>query len=376
MALVTETGWSKLLIRQCTEHKSNSGNYTDLAEQGKQDITNLFSGTVTVRVKNEPYKSLRITKQVKGVDENSVANQNYSFTVSKMNDNDNVDTSYQGKVQVRQGNGTPEEKSFENGVLTVTRQGVGSILIYNLSDGIYRVIESGHGDDTISVENGKVTWQSMSYQAGENATATESYAVGKIDSNAPDKNYAAVTVSNHYAEVGANQTLTVTKTVGGNMGDTTKDFAFTLEVKKGNQAYTGALSATEGPKGEAGTATTLTVGEGSTYTFDLKHNEQIAIHIPEGYTVTVTETAVGGYTTTADLDKTDYTFPESGYTVTTEMDADHTVDYINQCDMQVPTGVDTQNPGSSVMLGVAGASAVLIFGCSFLVWRRRRRDWM
>lgn len=386
LAIETTEGWSKLLIRQCTEHKSSSGNYTDLAEQGKQDITNLFSGTVTVRVTNEPYKSLRITKQVEGVDKNSVGNQNYSFTVSKMNDNDNdnVDTSYQGKVQVRQGNGTPEEKSFENGVLTVTRQGVGSILIYNLSDGIYRVIESGHGDDTISVENGKATWQSMSYQAGENATATESYAVGKIDSNAPDKNYAAVTVSNHYAAVGANQTLTVTKTVGGNMGDTTKDFAFTLEVKKGNQAYTGALSATEGPKGEAGTATTLTVGEGSTYTFGLKHNEQIAIHIPKGYTVKVTETAVDGYTTKwrsyttgTEVSETNPQFTDGTATETITMNQNYTVDYLNECDMTVPpSGVDAQNPGISVMLGVAAASAVLIFGCSFLVWRRRRRDWM
>ena len=262
LAIETTEGWSKLLIRQCTEHKVDSGSDTDLAEQGKQDITNLFSGTVTVRVTNEPYKSLRITKQVHGVDENSVANQDYSFTVSKMNDNDNVDTSYQGKVQVRQGNGTPEEKSFENGVLTVTRQGVGSILIYNLSDGIYRVIESGHGDDTISVENGKVTWQSMSYQAGENATATESYAVGEIDSNAPDKNYAAVTVSNHYAAVSANQTLTVTKEVGGNMGDTTKACVFTLRVTDtDNESYTGAMTTTKSGTGVTGSEEgTITIG--------------------------------------------------------------------------------------------------------------------
>lgn len=386
--MTTDTGWSKLMMEQCYTHSnalSEQGyNVTNLTNPTLYDLTNLFSGTVVVQVTNEPYKSLRITKQVEGVDKNSVGNQNYSFTVSKMNDNDNVDTSYQGKVQVRQGNGTPEEKSFENGVLTVTRQGVGSILIYNLSDGIYRVIESGHGDDTISVENGKVTWQSMSYQAGENATATESYAVGKIDSNAPDKNYAAVTVSNHYAAVGANQTLTVTKTVGGNMGDTTKDFAFTLEVKKGNQAYTGALSATEGPKGEAGTATTLTVGEGSTYTFDLKHNEQIAIHIPKGYTVKVTETAVDGYTTKwrsyttgTEVSETNPQFTDGTATETITMNQNYTVDYLNECDMTVPpSGVDAQNPGISVMLGVAAASAVLIFGCSFLVWRRRRRDWM
>ena len=51
LTLPTETGWSKLLIRQCYQHESTVD--TSLKTPlGDADITNLFSGTVTVRVTN------------------------------------------------------------------------------------------------------------------------------------------------------------------------------------------------------------------------------------------------------------------------------------------------------------------------------------
>lgn len=163
------------------------------------------------------------------------------------------------------------------------------------------------------------------------------------------------------------------------MGETDKDFTFNLMLSKDGKNYTQNLTAVKAGAGitDSQSETLTCTSETSTYTFTLKHDQKIDIEVPYGYTATVTETEVGGYTTTAKKDGSGVTFPEDGgYTVTTEMDADHTVDYLNKYDMQVPTGVDTKNPGSSVMLGVAAASAVLIFGCSFLVWRRRRRDWM
>lgn len=359
LAIETTEGWSKLLIRQCTEHKSNSGNYTDLAEQGKQDITNLFSGTVTVRVENDRTGNLKISKTVTAENNNAPDDDEFSFTVTV--------AGASGTYKTVDTNGKRGTITFTEGTATetVTLRNGENFTILGLPWGAtYTVTETQKPGYTPSI-----TVKGDTTAKRDGATVT-----GTIQHNASEADAVTLTYTNTYKEI---QTLTVTKTVDGNMGDTTKDFTFTMEVKNGDVPYKGDLTAVEGPKGGTGAAATLKAGEGNTYTFDLKHNEQIAIEIPKGYTATVTETEVGGYTTTAKKDGSGVTFPEDGgYTVTTEMDADHTVDYLNKCDMQVPTGVDTQNPGSSVMLGVAAASAVLIFGCSFLVWRRRRRDWM
>ena len=59
------------------------------------------------------------------------------------------------------------------------------------------------------------------------------------------------------------------------------------------------------------------------------------------------------------------------------MDRGYTVDFYNERNLGAPpSGVAPMSPGYTVMLWVGGASALVIFGCSFLVWRRRRRDWM
>ncbi len=65
VTLETDVGWSKLLIQQCYQHDSGTGSSlkTDL---GEQDITDLFSGTVTVRVANDRAEGLTIAKTVTG----------------------------------------------------------------------------------------------------------------------------------------------------------------------------------------------------------------------------------------------------------------------------------------------------------------------
>lgn len=370
LAIEIAEGWSKLLIRQCTEHKSNSGNYTNL---GDRDITNLFSGTVTVRVKNDRIGNLKISKMVTAEDGNAPKDDDvFSFTVElKGTDGKPLTGTYEyvgGVLENVQGVEKAEDGKLvlENGSGTVTLTHGQTVTILDLpAEAAYTVTEeqepgytpsvSVSGDNTSSV-NGATATGTIQYDTTETKTITVTLAY-----------------TNAYK---AGQTLTVTKTVDGNMGDTTKAFVFTLRVTDtDNESYTGAMTTTKSGTGVTGSEEgTITSGG----TFTLAHGQQIVIDIPKGYSATVTETAVGGYTTTADLDKADYTFPENGgYAVTTEMDADHTVDYLNECDMTVPpSGVDTQNPGISVMMGVAAGSAVLIFGCSFLVWRRRRRDWM
>ena len=66
LTLPTEIGWSKLLIRQCYQHESTVD--TSLKTPlGDADITNLFSGTVTVRVTNvRKIVDVTIEKKVTG----------------------------------------------------------------------------------------------------------------------------------------------------------------------------------------------------------------------------------------------------------------------------------------------------------------------
>lgn len=182
-------------------------------------------------------------------------------------------------------------------------------------------------------------------------------------------NTARITYSNRW-EVG---TLTVIKDVTGSMGSTTDDFNFTVTFTgAGNQPLTGSVAYTKAGKPAS---MDLVNGAGA---FQLKDGEQIVFqNLPIGtaYTISEIEADKNGYTTTASAAPTASIGPDDVVSGTISAQGS-TVTYTNNREMAPPSGLETPSTGFSVMLGVAGASAVLIFGCSFLVWRRRRRDWM
>ena len=67
LTLPTETGWSKLLIRQCYDHKGTGVPDPLKTDLEDKDLTNLFSGTVTVRVTNvRKIVDVTIEKKVTG----------------------------------------------------------------------------------------------------------------------------------------------------------------------------------------------------------------------------------------------------------------------------------------------------------------------
>lgn len=380
--MTTDTGWSKLMMEQCFQHSSEMEaqgyNVTNLTSPTLYDLTNLFSSTVIVQVTDQHTMSLTITKDVTDAVAGAVQDETYSFTVEKLNaDGSAVDNTYAGSVQVKVGAANPSNAQFQAGTLTVSCLGEGTIQILNLADGTYRVTENTDSIGNVNVNGDTYVWQNETYTAVANAQAGMDSATATINSDAVDTANASVTVTNNYA---SEQTLTVTKTVGGNMGDTTYPFTFTMTVSNGSTPYTENLNATK--TGETGSVILTADTTSGAYTFTLKHDQKIAIQIPYGYTATVTETAVDGYTTESQQYATTTSpvpdeFSGNNTQTIRSMDTDYTVDYLNKCDMTVPpSGVDAQNPGISVMLGVAAGSAVLIFGCSFLVWRRRRRDWM
>ena len=73
-----ESGWSRLLVRQCLAHQADSGISSKKEDLKNQDLTNLFSGTVTVCVENQRVNSLTISKTV--VDESGTGPDDAEFT--------------------------------------------------------------------------------------------------------------------------------------------------------------------------------------------------------------------------------------------------------------------------------------------------------
>lgn len=128
LTLPTDVGWSKLLVRQDYDHGGTDDKNlkTDL---GDRDITNLFSGTVTVRVANDKTGNLKISKQVTG---NGVpAGQGFNFEVTVKDGN----TPISGIYQTLDGNGTRSSIEFNNGHATVTLKGGESLTILALPTG-------------------------------------------------------------------------------------------------------------------------------------------------------------------------------------------------------------------------------------------------
>lgn len=374
--MTTDVGWSNLMIEQCYEHsRAHTAQGYDVTDLSGMDLTNLFSGTVIVQVTNNTHydTSLTINKQVDGLEAEDVANVAYTFTVTKLAENGTgVDTDYNESVMVKVGGANPVAQSFRNGVLTVSRTGVGAIQILNLADGNYQVAETSSNPTVVTTENEQYNWTSVSFGDGE---TTETVYVAADAQNAAQ----SVTATNHYEE--AMQTLIVTKDVEGTMGDKTMDFTFTLRVTKNGADYTGTVSATKTGTGIDTADTSPLTGSNGTYTFTLKDDQQIAIVLPYGCEATVTETAVTGYETKSRSYVTGNTasnYSEVGvYNQTVTLNDNYTVDFLNTMNLDTPiTGVDNETPVYQTMIIAGAIGAVVVCGSAFLIWRRRRRDWM
>lgn len=136
VTLETESGWSKLLIRQCYQHDSGTGSSlkTDLQDQ---DITDLFSGTVTVRVANERAEGLTIAKTVTG--NTAPAGESYQIEICVENDEKPISDSY----DTVSGAGESDSLTFTGGKATASLQAGESLTIFGLPNGAsYTVTET------------------------------------------------------------------------------------------------------------------------------------------------------------------------------------------------------------------------------------------
>lgn len=136
VTLETDTGWSKLLIRQCYQH--DPGTDTSLKTNLKErDITDLFSGTVTVRVANDRAKGLTIAKTVTG--NTAPAGESYQIEIYVEDDGKPISGSY----DTVSGTGESGSLTFTGGKATVFLQAGESLTILGLPEGAsYTVTET------------------------------------------------------------------------------------------------------------------------------------------------------------------------------------------------------------------------------------------
>lgn len=149
-----DEGWSKLLIQQCMDTAHTSETSSTKQKLDDTDLTNLFSGTVVVRVKNQQVNSLTISKTV--VDESGTApsEQRFTFTIEEISDVQ-LAASYPTEGNGNQGT---QGVTFAGEKTAITLADQESLTIRNLpSDAVFKVTESdvdGHTYTTTYSING------------------------------------------------------------------------------------------------------------------------------------------------------------------------------------------------------------------------------
>lgn len=135
VTLETEAGWSKLLIRQCYQHDPATGSSLK-TNLGEQDITDLFSGTVTVRVANDRAEGLTIAKTVTG--NTAPAGESYQIEIVVHNGKP-----ISGSYETVSGRNEDGSLTFTGGKATASLQAGESLTIFGLPNGAsYTVTET------------------------------------------------------------------------------------------------------------------------------------------------------------------------------------------------------------------------------------------
>lgn len=210
LTIPIESGWSKLLIRQCNEHDKSidTSTKTDLKDR---DITDLFSRTVTVRVENERTGNLKISKTVTG--DHAPDNKEFTFTVTVKKDETAVTGEY----------------STDNGKITFDSTGTATFKLANAES---LTIYGLPTDAKYTVEETTVNGYSPSvYVTGdENAKKDGGTVTGTIGHNTSKDSFIKVAYTNKF-DRNARFALNGTKILNGR--NITEKDSFTFELTAG-----------------------------------------------------------------------------------------------------------------------------------------------
>lgn len=367
--IIVDTGIPRLGVTQCKTHNPTDGTKQDWS--GK-DLTNLFTGTTIVQIADDPVGSLIVSKTVAGddADQNKAFTFNITLTAPK-NGSLPDDLTYSVYTE---GNTTPVQKDqqIKDGKFKVELKHNQYVVVEGLGIGTgYTVeeVEAEHYTPSVTkngeaapLQDGKVTGTIQEAEEGSTNTAE---SVRLDYTNTYQRTYI----------------LTVNKTVDGAMGDTTKQFDFTLSLKLNGTNYSentlsGVKYAADDTQGKPVTITKN--GKTDLYEFTLAHGEKIVLDVPYGYTAVIAETIGEGYTvsTRTDAENETVAYNPNEQTVTVATDKDHTVDFKNFRDVVTPTGLESNHTKPYALMVGAGALAGLALVGGILARRaRRRREW-
>ena len=296
----TDAGWSALLVEQCGSHTRDANTpHTDLTGDKLTDLTALFTGDVTVKVKNDRIVgNLAVQKTVAG--NAGETDREWNFT-----------------IELRNANGTALSGSFpyKGGSIEGVDQPTDGMLTFDSA-----------GKATISLKHGqKITIEGI--PANATYTVTETEANDYIITFDGDKgtilaNNTATAAFTNTRDVF--QSLTVKKTVGGADGDKEKLWRFTIELKQAGMPLNGTFhckgGSFDGVSPPEDGKLVFVDGKADIY---LKHGQTIAIEnlpVNVDYIVTEDEAGENGYETE----------PQSGIiTGTVQADAGSTAAFLN-----------------------------------------------
>ncbi|MCL2775516.1 MAG: hypothetical protein FWD71_19560, partial [Oscillospiraceae bacterium] len=160
-----------------------------------------------------------------------------------------------------------------------------------------------------------------------------------------------------YHELFPTTSLTISKAVKGDFGDTTKQFEFMVTFEDANKIpLTGQFQTTNG---------TLPLADG-TANFTLKHGQSITINnVPLDCYIQIVETPDSNYKSSF-IDSYTGTLVDKNDTTILHMTADRTFTFINERQMPPPTGIDAGNTTKMLMLPIFA----LLAGLTLFITRR------
>lgn len=378
--MVTDTGWSNLMMEQCQQHTQAIGkNYESLV--GK-DLSNLFSRSVVVRVTDQ-VQTCKLT--VSNVVSDPIGNDNNQpFTVriglTKGSTTDLAETySYTGSILKDSGAQVPADGELKVPTDTVILTSGQVITIQDIPYGTQFTV-------TATSENYTASYTVTAGDTSPLSDGTENGASGTLLQD------STVAITNTRITVGS---VSVSNTVEGAMGSYSDTFSYTLKLydktaDNVNPAISGTYQATLQPKdgtsssvtiifGADGTANQITPDSGATTPIQLKDGDTLTISgLPAGASFEAVEADDHkGYTVAVDPQKTG----EDGasvsrtslVTVPNSADVDpETIAFTNTREAIVPTGMREENNPYIVMIGLAGMAA-LVGAAGWVEMRRRKR---
>lgn len=244
--------------------------------------------------------------------------------------------------------GLPESEANKEFTFTITSNNAIADELYSayLKKGSTGTVSG----NTLTLKNGQSA--TFVYKAGTTLTFTENQEAAKVAgydlsvsgtaNGTMTINGTNLNITNAYTP--SNRTITLKKVVGGNMGDTNKEFQFNVS-KNATMSGNGKL------KDNGETTITAKVGETVTITEDN--------YTADGYTTTAGGVTGGTY----NEDAHSYTF-----TVTKDMNKNTTITFTNTKTIQPPNGITTTIAPYAIMVVLAAGAGV------YFVYSRRRRN--